>query len=98
MAATGVTLPFSRWRRERGPEAAVPPACLSRQPGGEGGSPARAWPGSGAEDGRDGAGVWQGRPAQAFWSLVSVTQVLLEEEPGPPAGVNLGSSTYLGLF
>lgn len=56
----------------------------------EGVVPARARPGWGKQDGKEGQGAWRVLLVQAVGSLVSVTQVLSKEEPGPTAGVNGG--------
>lgn len=86
-------VPFSRWRRARGPEAAVPPAP-SWHPG-VGGVV------SGQKQAGFRGGGWERRPrglaepaCSGDRSWVSVAQVLSEEELGLPAGVNLGSSAY----
>lgn len=87
-------VPFSRWRRERGPEAAVPPAP-SWQPGVGGGGGLR--PEAGRIPGRRMGETAQGLGGACLLGrseLVSVAQVLSEEELGLPAGVNLGSSAY----
>lgn len=60
-------------------EAAVPPGPVLAVLGG---FPATAEPGSGEEGRKDGYEAWRVRP-QAVRCLVSVTQVLSAEEPGP---------------
>lgn len=83
-------VPFSRWRRESGPEAAAPLPRPGSRVGGPRPESGRVR-GGGGRAARGPAGLPAGRS-----ELLPVAQVFPEEEPGPPAGVNSGSSAHPG--